>query len=65
MGCENQKWIEEETGLGTHVATGERVAVKILEKARIVTQADAERVTREIRWGWGISWRAVEQWLWL
>ncbi|EER14651.1 serine/threonine protein kinase, putative, partial [Perkinsus marinus ATCC 50983] len=35
--------------LGTHVATGERVAVKILEKARIVTQADAERVTREIR----------------
>lgn len=34
--------------LGTHVLTGEKVAVKILEKARIVDVADVERVSREI-----------------
>lgn len=34
--------------LGTHVITGENVAVKILEKERIVDVADVERVAREI-----------------
>merc|ERR1719504_455966 len=34
--------------LGTHVLTGEKVAVKILEKERIVDVADVERVAREI-----------------
>ncbi|OQS05707.1 5'-AMP-activated protein kinase catalytic subunit [Thraustotheca clavata] len=34
---------------GTHVLTGERVAVKILEKCRILEVADAERVAREIK----------------
>lgn len=34
--------------LGTHILTGEKVAVKILEKERIVDSADVERVAREI-----------------
>eukprot|EP00443_Scrippsiella_acuminata_P086144 CAMPEP_0115460390 /NCGR_PEP_ID=MMETSP0271-20121206/46753_1 /TAXON_ID=71861 /ORGANISM="Scrippsiella trochoidea, Strain CCMP3099" /LENGTH=346 /DNA_ID=CAMNT_0002887083 /DNA_START=24 /DNA_END=1061 /DNA_ORIENTATION=- len=34
--------------LGMHILTGERVAVKILEKERIAGIADAERVAREI-----------------
>merc|ERR550534_1671609 len=34
--------------LGTHVLTGECVAVKVLEKERIVDTADVERVAREI-----------------
>eukprot|EP00927_Polykrikos_kofoidii_P007674 TRINITY_DN13154_c3_g1_i1.p1 TRINITY_DN13154_c3_g1~~TRINITY_DN13154_c3_g1_i1.p1 ORF type:complete len:757 (+),score=115.93 TRINITY_DN13154_c3_g1_i1:66-2336(+) len=34
--------------LGTHILTGERVAVKVLEKGRIVDSADVERVAREI-----------------
>jgi len=31
-----------------HVITGEKVAIKILEKSRISEVADVERVTREI-----------------
>lgn len=34
--------------LGTHILTGERVAVKVLEKDRIVEVADVERVAREV-----------------
>eukprot|EP00347_Sterkiella_histriomuscorum_P006616 403352090 len=34
--------------LGTHMLTGEKVAIKILEKDKIKDQADVERVTREI-----------------
>ena len=34
---------------GTHILTGERVAVKVLEKDRIVEVADVERVSREIQ----------------
>ena len=34
--------------LGTHIPTGEKVAVKILEKKRIVDVSDIERVSREI-----------------
>ena len=34
--------------LGTHVATGEKVAVKILEKRKICDVADVERVSREL-----------------
>jgi serine/threonine protein kinase len=34
--------------VGTHILTGERVAIKILEKSRIKEVADIERVTREI-----------------
>jgi len=34
--------------LGTHILTGERVAVKVLEKERIEQIADVERVAREI-----------------
>lgn len=34
--------------LGTHVLTGEKVAIKILEKQKIVDASDVERVTREI-----------------
>lgn len=32
----------------THILTGEKVAVKILEKDKIVDVADVERVSREI-----------------
>lgn len=35
--------------LGLHLITGEKVAVKILEKKRIVQIADVERVAREIK----------------
>ncbi|KAA0177757.1 hypothetical protein FNF27_00929 [Cafeteria roenbergensis] len=35
--------------LGTHILTGENVAVKVLEKARIKEIADVTRVTREIK----------------
>lgn len=35
--------------LGTHNITGEKVAVKILEKHKIVEDVDVERVTREIK----------------
>lgn len=35
--------------LGRHILTGEKVAIKILEKSRIVEVADVERVSREIR----------------
>ncbi|CDW85359.1 protein kinase domain containing protein [Stylonychia lemnae] len=34
--------------LGTHMLTGEKVAIKILEKDKIKDQSDVERVTREI-----------------
>lgn len=34
--------------LGTHTLTGEKVAIKILEKDKILDKADVERVTREI-----------------
>jgi len=34
--------------LGTHILTGERVAVKVLEKERIQEVADVERVAREV-----------------
>jgi 5'-AMP-activated protein kinase, catalytic alpha subunit len=34
--------------LGIHSLTGEKVAVKILEKKKIVDVADVERVSREI-----------------
>jgi len=34
--------------IGTHIMTGEKVAIKILEKSRIVEPADVERVSREI-----------------
>jgi 5'-AMP-activated protein kinase, catalytic alpha subunit len=34
--------------MGTHQLTGEKVAIKILEKDRIVEVADVERVQREI-----------------
>lgn len=35
--------------LGTHLLTGEKVAIKILEKVRILEQADKTRVEREIK----------------
>lgn len=35
--------------IGLHLPTGEKVAVKILEKKRIVQVADVERVAREIK----------------
>jgi 5'-AMP-activated protein kinase catalytic alpha subunit len=35
--------------LGTHTLTGEKVAIKILEKDKISDKADIERVTREIQ----------------
>ncbi|TMW61993.1 hypothetical protein Poli38472_009486 [Pythium oligandrum] len=35
--------------LGLHLATGEKVAIKILEKKRVVEVADVERVAREIK----------------
>lgn len=34
--------------VGTHILTGEKVAIKVLEKAKIVDVADVERVAREI-----------------
>ena len=34
--------------VGTHTITGEKVAIKILEKDRIESKSDVERVTREI-----------------
>jgi 5'-AMP-activated protein kinase catalytic alpha subunit len=34
--------------LATHIPTGEKVAIKILEKDKIVDVADVERVSREI-----------------
>lgn len=34
--------------LATHEPTGEQVAIKILEKAKIVDVSDIERVSREI-----------------
>jgi len=34
--------------LGIHKMTGEKVAIKILEKNRIIDVADIERVSREI-----------------
>ena len=35
--------------LGTHILTGEKVAIKILEKKKIIKQADITRVEREIK----------------
>ncbi|KAF4667445.1 hypothetical protein FOL47_003576 [Perkinsus chesapeaki] len=35
--------------LGTHILTGEKVAIKILEKEKIVDISDVERVSREIK----------------
>ena len=35
--------------VGTHLLTEEKVAVKILEKAKIADKSDVERVTREIK----------------
>ena len=34
--------------LGTHILTNEKVAIKILEKGKILDVADVERVAREI-----------------
>ena len=34
--------------MGTHILTGEKVAIKVLEKSRITDVTDVERVTREI-----------------
>ena len=34
--------------MGTHTLTGEKVAIKILEKDKILDHSDVERVTREI-----------------
>lgn len=34
--------------IGKHIITGEKVAVKILEKSKIIDVADVERVSREI-----------------
>ena len=34
--------------LGTHLSTGEKVAIKILEKKKICDVSDVERVSREI-----------------
>jgi 5'-AMP-activated protein kinase catalytic alpha subunit len=34
--------------LATHIPTGEKVAVKILVKSKIIDVADVERVSREI-----------------
>lgn len=34
--------------LATHILTGEKVAIKILEKDRIIDVSDVERVSREI-----------------
>ena len=34
--------------LGTHSLTGEKVAIKILDKDKIVDVSDVERVAREI-----------------
>ena len=34
--------------MGTHLITGEKVAIKILEKDKIKDQSDVERVTREM-----------------
>lgn len=34
--------------IGTHIVTGEKVAIKILEKSKIKDKSDIERVTREI-----------------
>lgn len=34
--------------MGTHILTGEKVAVKILEKDKIADVSDVERVAREI-----------------
>ncbi len=34
--------------VGTHILTGEKVAVKILEKEKIQDVSDVERVAREI-----------------
>mmetsp|Transcript_22749 Transcript_22749/g.73166 ORF Transcript_22749/g.73166 Transcript_22749/m.73166 type:complete len:612 (-) Transcript_22749:523-2358(-) len=35
--------------IGTHIVTGEKVAIKILEKSRIVETTDIQRVAREIK----------------
>lgn len=34
--------------MATHILTGEKVAIKILEKEKIVDVSDVERVSREI-----------------
>jgi 5'-AMP-activated protein kinase catalytic alpha subunit len=34
--------------MATHILTGEKVAIKILEKNRIIDVSDVERVSREI-----------------
>jgi 5'-AMP-activated protein kinase catalytic alpha subunit len=34
--------------LGIHIPTGEKVAIKILVKSKIIDVADVERVSREI-----------------
>ena len=36
--------------IGTHIVTGEKVAIKILEKSKIKDKSDIERVTREIHY---------------
>ncbi|KAG6969915.1 hypothetical protein JG688_00005118 [Phytophthora aleatoria] len=45
----NSKTPADQVKLGLHMLTGEKVAVKILEKKRIVQAADVERVAREIK----------------
>ena len=35
--------------LGTHILTGEKVAVKVLEKSKIKDKKDVERISREIK----------------
>jgi 5'-AMP-activated protein kinase, catalytic alpha subunit len=34
---------------GTHILTGEKVAVKVLEKSKIKDKKDVERISREIK----------------
>ena len=34
--------------VGTHLLTGEKVAIKVLEKDKIIDVSDVERVAREI-----------------
>jgi serine/threonine protein kinase len=35
--------------LGTHILSGEKVAVKVLEKSKIKDKKDVERISREIK----------------
>jgi len=35
--------------LGTHILTGEKVAIKVLEKSKIKEKKDVDRISREIK----------------